>query len=71
QDELDEIYEDINALDKQEFDTTRFTDYEDRFQILLAIALLFLLVEFIISEKRLRFIERWDLLQKKEGRVSV
>ncbi|MDH4070986.1 MAG: VWA domain-containing protein, partial [Ignavibacteria bacterium] len=45
QDELDEIYEDINALDKQEFDTTRFTDYEDRFQILLAIALLFLLVE--------------------------
>lgn len=70
QDELDEIYGDINALEKQEFGTTRFTDYEDRFQPLLAVALFLLLVEFAVSEKRIKFIQRWDLLRREESRLT-
>ena len=35
QDELDEIYKDVNALQKKEFGVKQFTDYEDRFQCFL------------------------------------
>lgn len=69
QDELDEIYADINDLEKKEFGTTRVTDYEDRFQIFLGAALLLLLVESLISEKKIRFIQRWNLLRREEEGV--
>jgi len=35
QDELEEIYKAIGALQKQEFGVRQFTDYQDRFQVFL------------------------------------
>ncbi len=67
QDELNDIYDDINALEKKEFGTTQFTDYEDRFQMFVGAALLLLLMEMIFSEKRLKWLERWNLLRREEG----
>jgi Ca-activated chloride channel family protein len=69
QDELTEIYNDINALEKTEFGTTQFTDFEDRFQFFIAPAILLLLLEFFVSEKKIRWIRRWNPLRKEE--VSV
>jgi Ca-activated chloride channel family protein len=59
QDELNEIYEDINALEKREFGTKQFTDYESRFQYFVAAGLFLLLVELLISERRIMWIEKW------------
>jgi Ca-activated chloride channel family protein len=59
QDELKEIYDDINALEKQEFGTKRFTDYESRFQYFLGAAIVLLFIDCFISEKRARWITRW------------
>ncbi len=59
QDELNEIYEDINVLEKREFGTKQFTDYESRFQYFVAAGLLLLLVELLISERRIMWIEKW------------
>jgi Ca-activated chloride channel homolog len=66
QDELDEIYKDLNALEKKEFGVKQFTDYEDRFQFFLVPALLLLVLEFIISERKNRWIARWNLLRREE-----
>jgi Ca-activated chloride channel family protein len=66
QNELDEIYEDINALQKREFGTKRFTDYEDRFQYFLGLAIVLLLAEAVISERRGRWLKRWKLLSQEE-----
>jgi len=49
---LELIYEEINKMDKTEFDTTMFSDYEHRFQILLMFALFFILLEIIILERK-------------------
>ena len=46
------IFDEINQLEKTEFESRVFSDYEDRFQYLLAPALLLLLFEFIILERR-------------------
>ena len=66
QDELEEIYRNINALQKKEFGVKQFTDFEDRFQYFLLPAGLLLLVELLISEKKSRLLARWNLLHKEE-----
>jgi Ca-activated chloride channel homolog len=66
QDELEEIYKNINALQKKEFGVKQFTDYEDRFQYFLLPAALLLLVELLITEKKSRWLARWNLLRREE-----
>jgi Ca-activated chloride channel family protein len=66
QDELDAIYKDINALQKREFGTKQFTDYEDRFQYFLAAAIILLVLETLVSEKRIRWLAKWNPLRSKE-----
>ena len=49
---LETIYSEINKLEKTEFDSKVFSDYEDRFQYFLLPALILLLLEFFIFERR-------------------
>ena len=66
QDELNEIYKSINTLQKREFGVKQFTDYEDRFQFFIAAGIVLLLLELLISEKRIRWIAQWNPLRKEE-----
>ena len=52
--ELEEILKEINKMEKRELESERFSQYEDRFQIPLGIALLLLLAEMLISDRRTR-----------------
>jgi Ca-activated chloride channel family protein len=67
EDELEEIYRAINALQKREFGVKQFTDYEDRFQIPLVIALLLICAEVLLSEKRTAWLQRWSLIRREEA----
>lgn len=58
QDELNAIYKEINALQKREFGTKQFTDYEDQFQYFIAGAILLLLIEVILSDKRIPWLAK-------------
>jgi Ca-activated chloride channel family protein len=51
QDEFEEIFRQISSMEKKEFGARIFTDFEDRFQIFLGIALFLLLIEFLIPER--------------------
>ena len=70
QDELNEIYKTINTLQKKEFGVKQFTDYEDRFQFFLGAGIFLLIVELLISEKKVKWIARWNVL-KKENEVHT
>ncbi len=52
EDELDLIYRDLSSLEKTEFGVKKVTDYEDRFYYFLIPAILLLLVEFFMSDKK-------------------
>ncbi|MBI5009896.1 MAG: VWA domain-containing protein, partial [Bacteroidia bacterium] len=43
---LDEVYDEIGKMKKQELESTMYTEYNDQFQIFAAIALFFLILEF-------------------------
>ncbi|KAA3617812.1 MAG: VWA domain-containing protein [Calditrichaeota bacterium] len=43
--ELDEIYKEVSQMEKKELTSRQFSQYENRFQIFVALAILFLLIE--------------------------
>ena len=52
QNELETLFKEIQGMEKKEFGTKVFTEYEDRFQYFLAVAILFMVGEFFISERK-------------------
>ena len=51
---LNSIINSINGMDKQEFESKVFSDYEDRFQYFIGLALLLLFIEIILLERKNR-----------------
>lgn len=58
---LDILMNRLEELQRQEFGSTLFTSYEDRFQILIGIALFILLLEFIIPTRKTILFRNVDL----------
>jgi Ca-activated chloride channel homolog len=67
QDELNEIYKAINALQKREFGSKQFTDYESRYQPFLAVGILLLIIELMITEKKVAWLAKWNPLKRENG----
>ncbi len=60
-DNLAAVFDSIERMEKKEFGTRQFTDFEDRFQYLVALGMLLLIVELMISETRNRFLSRFSI----------
>ncbi len=52
------LLERINKLEKKTFDSKVYTDYEDRFQIFIAVSLLFIIIESLLTERKSLWWER-------------
>ena len=55
----------LDKLEKKQFDSKMFSDYEDRFQWFIAAALLFLVIEIFITERKSKLYERLNLFGEK------
>jgi Ca-activated chloride channel family protein len=51
---LDEIFSEIRKMKKQDLESTMYTEYNDQFQFFAALALIMLIVDFIIMERKNR-----------------
>lgn len=49
---LDKLFEEINRMEKQELESRIYSEYEERFQYLFGLGLFFLLLEFLILERK-------------------
>jgi Ca-activated chloride channel family protein len=52
EDHLDKIYSDLSNMQKAEFGVKKITQFEDRFYYFLAPAIILLLIEFFLSERK-------------------
>jgi Ca-activated chloride channel family protein len=52
--ELDKIYDEISKMEKKELEGKLLTQYEDRYQYFLLLSVVFLTIEFLLSERRSR-----------------
>ncbi|MES2837250.1 MAG: VWA domain-containing protein [Bacteroidota bacterium] len=63
---LNSIFNEINKMDKQSFGTQVYRDYESRFQLFLAPALLLLIIEIFISSNKSKWWTKLNLFKKEE-----
>lgn len=56
--EMDKVFEDISQLEKRELESKEYTQYKERFQYPLLVAVVLLTVEILLSERR-RVKEVW------------
>lgn len=60
---LKDVFDRINKMEKQKYESKVFSDYEDRFQYFLVLALLVLVLEQFISEKRSKWAGRFNIFE--------
>ncbi len=51
---LDKIFSEIRKMKKDEIESTRYTEYNDQFQIFAAMTLFFLIAEFMVMDRKNR-----------------
>lgn len=62
---LNAIFREINKMDKKEFGSKIYTSYEDYFQYFLGAALLFLVIEFFVPERKSNWWSKLKLFGEK------
>ena len=65
--ELEKIYNQISKMEKKELEGKLMTQYEDRYQIFIFLAIVCLTVEFLLSERRgRRYVEKLKTRNRSE-----
>ena len=62
---LNALFDEINKMEKQEFEAMIYSEYDERFQYLIGIALFFLLIEFMILERKNKYLKNIKLFKVK------
>ncbi|MCX6276914.1 MAG: VWA domain-containing protein [Bacteroidetes bacterium] len=57
---LSKIFEDISKIQKSEIEEKQFSDYEDQFQYFVGIAILLLILDLFVFERKTRWIKRFQ-----------
>jgi len=58
------VFEEISKLEKTEFESKMFSDYEDRFQYFIAISLILLIIELLIFERKSKWLSKINIFGK-------
>ena len=61
---VDYVEDLLVKAEKSEFETTKFSDYKDQFQWFIGFALLFLLIDTLMLEKKTKWIQKLNLFSK-------
>lgn len=62
---LNNVLDELDKLEKKEFESKMFSDYEDRFQWFIFVAFVFLLIDGFVSERKSVLLEKIDLFGKR------
>jgi len=61
---LDKLFDEINKMEKQEMESKVYSDYDERFQYVFGIGLFILLLDFIILERKNRWLSKIKLFDQ-------
>lgn len=64
---LNKIMDEIDKMEKKEYDAKVYSDYEDQFQFFIGLALLFLLGEIFIFERKSRWFWKLDIYSERKN----
>jgi Ca-activated chloride channel family protein len=61
---VDQVKEELLAMDKKEFETKQYTEFDHQFQWFLGFGLLFLCLDVLVSEKKTKWIKKLNLFNE-------
>ncbi len=64
---LNKIMDEIDKMEKKEYDVKVYSDYEDQFQYFIAFALLLMLGEIFIFERRSKWFRKLDIFGERKN----
>jgi Ca-activated chloride channel family protein len=62
---LDQLFDEINKMQKQEMEAKVYSDYDERFQYVFGISLFFLLLEFFMLERKNKWLSKIKLFDQQ------
>jgi len=63
---LNKLFEKVDKLNKKEFESKMYSEYDDQFQYFFGFALLLLIIEFLIAEKKSKLLSNIKLFEIKK-----
>ena len=57
----------LNGMDKKEFEAKQFTDFKDQFQWFLAGALLLLILDVLLLERKTKWVKKLNLFNENNA----
>ncbi len=63
---LNSVLDEVSKLEKKQFESKMYSDYEDRFQWFVAAALVLLLVELFLTERKSKIYQRLNLFNDEQ-----
>ncbi len=62
---LNTLFDEINKMEKEEMESRTYSEYNDQFQYFFAIGLFLILIEFIILERKNKYLKNINLFSSK------
>jgi len=67
---INNLLDELGELEKSEIESKVYSEYDDQFQYLAALALLLLLIEFVILDRKNKFLKKIDLFTIKDEKLG-
>ncbi len=64
---LDAIFKNIDGIDKSLIETKVYTDYDNRFQLFIALALFLLIAEMVVASRKRKWEEKVNLFERRKS----
>jgi Ca-activated chloride channel family protein len=66
QDGLNTLFNEVNKMEKTEMESQVYADYDDRFQYFLALGLFLILLDFLILERKNKYLKNFKLFSERK-----
>ena len=66
QETIDTVEDLLLKAEKSEFETKQFSDYKDQFQWFIGFALLFLIIDVLLLEKKTKWVQKLNLFNENK-----
>jgi Ca-activated chloride channel family protein len=62
---LDQLFDEINKMQKQEMESKIYSDYDERFQYVFGVSLFLMVMDFLVLDRKNRWLSRIKLFDRK------
>jgi len=62
---LNRLFDEINKMTRKEYESKTYSEYDEKFQYPLAIALFLLVIEVLILERRNKWLSKFNVFKIK------